>query len=70
MRGILIVFVSIAAILGIVLMVLAVRDGGFEQAGRVVDRQVDEAGVEARRAVEQAGDAIERTTDRATNPGN
>jgi len=70
MRGILIVFVSIAAILGIVLMVLAVRDGGFGQAGRVVDRQVDEAGVEARRAVEQAGDAIERTTDRATNPGN
>ena len=63
MRGILIVFVAISAVLGIVLMGLAVRDGGFEQAGQVVDRQVDAAGSDAKRAIEQAGDAIERRTD-------
>jgi uncharacterized membrane protein YdjX (TVP38/TMEM64 family) len=70
MRGILIVFVTISAILGAVLMFLAVRDGGFQQAGRVVDRQVNDAGADARRAVEQAGDAIERTTDRAARDAN
>lgn len=63
MRGILIVFVAISAILGIVLMGLSVRDGGFERAGGAIDRQVDLAGADAKRAVEQVGDAIKRTTE-------
>lgn len=65
MRAILIVFVTISAILGVVLMVLAVRGGGFEQAGQVIDRQVEDASLGAKRAAEQAGDAIERATDTA-----
>ncbi|MGX1306896.1 hypothetical protein AB7M35_001616 [Amorphus suaedae] len=70
MRGILIVFVALSAMLGIVLMVLAVQNGGFQQAGAVVDRQLGTAGVDAGRVVEQAGDAIERTTERVRDAAN
>ncbi|MEW5422609.1 hypothetical protein [Amorphus sp. 3PC139-8] len=68
MRTILMLFVVIAAVLGIVMLGLAIRNGGFEQAGQTVDRQVSEAGDDARDALEQAGDAVERATDRATEP--
>ena len=67
MRGIVILFIAVAAIIGGVMLFLAVRDGGFEEAGRVMDREVGEAGVNAKKAVEQAGDAVERATDRATD---
>ena len=66
MRGIVILFIAVAAIIGGVMLFLAVRDGGFEEAGRVMDREVGEAGVNAKKAVEQAGDAVERATGRAT----
>ncbi|WP_018698580.1 hypothetical protein [Amorphus coralli] len=65
MRGIVILFIAVAALFGAAMLFLAVRDGGFEQAGRIVDQQVGEAGQDARQAVEQAGDAVERATDRA-----
>ncbi|MDQ0317324.1 hypothetical protein [Amorphus orientalis] len=73
MRTILILFVAIAALLGIVMLTLAVRDGGFEQAGRIVDQEVGEAGEDAQRMMERAGDSIEQATDEAageTAPAN
>lgn len=68
MRTVLMLFVGIAAALGIIMLGLAIRDGGFQQAGQVMDRQVSDAGADARSALEQAGDAVERATDQKGEP--
>lgn len=63
MRAILAMAVTVAAMFGIALLALAIHEGSLEQAGRIVDREIEDAGSDARRALDQVGTPIEHGID-------